>query len=193
MFAYIRNKRIRNQCESDYKELEICYSHACYKACLILTGGIIESILYDAVKKSDSLKSEVINFDKRNVAFDDLIKIARKNKMLSTDTFPLLDKIKDYRNAIHPNLYTRKEIKFREEIASIARLCLKEVINDIKESSNYRTKVDNSRLVLSILLEKLRRRPTNIEMKLYITILTKYGLERGRLMIERSIDGGNNL
>jgi hypothetical protein len=188
LFQIISNAKIKKQCEKDFKEFEICIAKSCYKASLVLAGGIIESLLYDFILNSPSLQLEVENFEKRNIGLEELIQISRKNQILRTDTIPLLDKIKNYRNSIHPNLYIRQDIRINKNIAGIAKSCIHEVLNDINESLQKIKYNDQRLIVTEIVIKKTKRKPLLSEIKLFSSILEKYGIRKGSRLVEKSLE-----
>jgi uncharacterized protein YPO0396 len=130
----------------------------------------------------------VENFEKRNIGLEELIQISRKNQILRTDTIPLLDKIKNYRNSIHPNLYIRQDIRINKNIAGIAKSCIHEVLNDINESLQKIKYNDQRLIVTEIVIKKTKRKPLLSEIKLFSSILEKYGIRKGSRLVEKSLE-----
>jgi hypothetical protein len=95
-FTFISDQRIRTIVERDYQELNRLDAQFAPKSILILSGGIIEGILTDAI-----ITKGTWDFDEcRGRQLKDLIYRAKTDGIIVHDT--LADVIKAFRNLVHP-------------------------------------------------------------------------------------------
>lgn len=112
MFDYINDKKIRDVCISDFKELEQCIKLNLSKSAIILIGSLVESLLYYEIINNNEYKEQLPNFDKRDeksLTLDKLLNDTHKIKIISDEMYYSLKNIQLFRNYIHPNVYIKKK------------------------------------------------------------------------------------
>jgi len=145
-FLFIREDLLRSKIQRDYEELKKTYDIGAFKSVMVLSGGILETLLIEAL----SVEEEKAKFDfyqkyleaKDKGAkppdlslwqFYQLIEIAAQRKIISEDVKKISFIIKDYRNLIHLKAEIRDGLSVDENVAtSIVHLLLK-AINDISK------------------------------------------------------------
>ncbi|MCW7471739.1 hypothetical protein [Leptospira kanakyensis] len=188
MIKIIKNDKIRSHITLDLAELEICYKNNCYKSVVILSCGIIESILYDIVSNTSRLKSKIENFEKRNIGLEELIKLSKSENLLNENTILIINKIREYRNTIHPNSYIRTDLSISENIAEIANACVKEIFKNLAKIQENELEKDSDYIIKNFFKSEFNRLPTESELTIFSPIIGKYNKEKGLLIIARSIN-----
>jgi hypothetical protein len=186
MFSYIKDDVIRENCTSDFSELESCIFNNSNKAAVVIAGGLIEAILFYEIYSKDEYRSQIPNFDKRDLTLSFLIQQAKKFGIINDNIIKLTDQIRDYRNAIHPNVYVRRELEINKNIALIAYNLLLEILNIITKHnatpiSNYESDV------WDIVNKHFGRPPSKSEIFIFKNIISKYGINKGEKIVVRSI------
>lgn len=125
-FSFVKNRKLKIIIERDYLEVQKAFNSDCYKSVIILSGGLIESILLDLLEsqKEKAKKSNKAPKPKK----DDLLEWNLKFLIdVSVDLYPKLNAleklshtIRDYRNLVHPGNEIRNALKFGQEEAQIA-------------------------------------------------------------------------
>ena len=133
-FAFIKDEEFKKNIISDYNEVVSCHHAGSYKACLVLSGSIIEAILsyylsyINYSKKLPKNKTSLLELD-----LIDLINIAKSEKIISKNAESMSHVIREYRNLIHPGRKIRlKEVVEKEEsqvALAILDLTIKEIEN----------------------------------------------------------------
>ncbi len=126
-FGFVADSRIREIISRDYKELSSLDLAASPKSVLVLSGGIIEGLLLDALvtanwKTFDEVAKEFLK---------DLIGPALNRQIIREDR--LTDTIRKYRDLIHPGREIRDRIVFSQADANIARSAVDVVIREVRE------------------------------------------------------------
>lgn len=143
-FPFIREEILKNKIQRDYEELRKVYEIGASKSVMVLSGGILEALLIDAL----SSEEEDAKFDYyqkylegkgkdrnqpdiENWQFYQLIEIAAQRKIISADVRKISHIIKDYRNLIHLKAEIRDKLSVDKNVAtSVVHLLLK-AIDDI--------------------------------------------------------------
>ena len=191
-FEHISNDVVKNECLQDFEELKMCLTKGAWKASLVLAGSLIEAILYDYIKGKESISKAIRNFEKRKMTLSDLLQWARHYNIIGDNLFRLADQIRDYRNAIHPNVYVRKNLEINQNIAEIGFNVLLETIRVIKRHSKTDTNTKAKTAIKEIISEFFSRQPSDSELFVYLPIIKKYGVEKGTKIIKRSLRMGEN-
>jgi len=187
LLDYISDEKIRKQCKNDYKELSICLRYKANKASIVLIGSLMEAILYEYITSNAGIRKQIPNFEKRKLTLNDLLQYARKFGILEEDLFRLSEPIRDYRNYIHPNVYTRKELDINENIVQIGISVFLELVGRIKNRVVNESDVQAKRLVRKIVKKQFSREATKSDIFVYLPIIKKYGEEKGSKIITESI------
>ena len=187
-FEYIRDPVVKKECESDLAELKNCMSQGAWKASIVLSGSLIEAILYD-VMKSFANRHQLEN---KKVTLYDLLRWSREVGVIDDGVFKFADQIRDYRNLIHPNVYIRQELEINPNVAKIAYNVLLEVIRLTKKHVQKFSDDSVVNAVKTLIQDKFDRSPANSEIFIYVPILKKYGIKKGSQIVLRSIEYGTN-
>lgn len=109
---FISDTLYRNILERDLVELESCYQENKYKSTMILSGSILEGVLFEYLSSMKARKDCDVPLD-QNINLLQLITCAKNNDIIDGDTQRLSEVIKNYRNLIHPE----REVRKKEEIS----------------------------------------------------------------------------
>lgn len=183
LFEHIDDEEIKKVCISDFADLQKCMSNKAWKASMVLSGSLIETLLYSSLQNNTAFTDKVPNFEKRKVSLYDLLRWAKEYKIIDDGIFQFADQIRDYRNLIHPNVIIRGNKKINENICVIAYSVLLEILQRSKDQ----TDIIEQNALKKIINTKLSRNPTKSEVYVYLPILHKYGIEKGSKIIKRSL------
>lgn len=125
-FSFIFDVRIREILERDYAELEGLSTRTSTKSTLVISGGIIEGLLLDALIASGKFTFEQA-CQKRLI---DMIKLANDKNILTEDR--LTDSIRNYRNLIHPSKEIKDKMVWDEKDAELARTAVDIVVREVR-------------------------------------------------------------
>ena len=114
-FLFITDTDLRNIIKRDYVELRtILFPAGAWKSVVIISGSILEAILFDALTKDAATKGKATSSTKApKGAIDDwglfmLIEVATDIGIFSSERANTIDQVlRDYRNFVHP----KKEIR----------------------------------------------------------------------------------
>lgn len=127
-FSFILDFRIRKILERDYAELEGLSIRTSTKSIIVLSGGIIEGLLLDALIASGRFTfEEACQKQKRLI---DLINLASDKNILTEDR--LTHSIRNYRNLIHPSKEIKNNIVWDEKDAELARIAVDIVVREVR-------------------------------------------------------------
>lgn len=130
----ISDKDLVKILKRDLKECAIAYVAQQYKSTIILGGSIIETILTYILKNNGvknykfdiNGKKTVINLDRMGI--DQMLYVAKEQKLINTTIYHLDHYIREYRNAIHPAVEIRKKYEISDRNATMIWQILKETI-----------------------------------------------------------------
>ena len=126
-FSFIFDARIRKILERDYGELQQLNSRTSTKAVIVLSGGIIEGLLVDALVASGKW-----TFDEACQNYlKDMIGPAKTRGIITEDR--LTDVTRKYRNLIHPGREIKEQIVFDENDAVLARTAVDIAVRDVRK------------------------------------------------------------
>ena len=123
-FTFIREQRLRELVERDYREVDRANSTRCWKSVIILSGGIIEAILLDLLtsdpralmaKAAPKKKPDINSWDLK-----DLIDVSVELRLVGQGIEKLSHPLREYRNLVHPGNEIRNKLVFGEPEARIA-------------------------------------------------------------------------
>lgn len=122
-FAFVQDADIRAIVERDFDEAQRALVSKCWKAAIILCGGIIEAILLDLLGRDEvrarsatkAPKTELLRWD-----LADLIGVSLELKLVSAGIEKLSQSVREFRNLVHPGREVRERIAFDAEEARIA-------------------------------------------------------------------------
>lgn len=130
----ISDKDLVKILKRDLKECAIAYVAQQYKSTIILGGSIIETILTYILKNNGvknykfdiNGKKTVINLDRMGI--DQMLYVAKEEKLINTTIYHLDHYVREYRNAIHPTVEIRKKYEISDRNATMIWQILKETI-----------------------------------------------------------------
>ena len=130
----ISDKNLVKILKRDLKECAIAYVAQQYKSTIILGGSIIETILTYILKNNGvknykfdiNGKKTVINLDRMGI--DQMLYVAKEEKLINTTIYHLDHYVREYRNAIHPAVEIRKKYEISDRNATMIWQILKETI-----------------------------------------------------------------
>ncbi len=140
---YINNKELRKLIKEDLNEINLCISNKAWKSAVVLSGGVIEAILYDwlSLINNNDIKDayykcyqKAMNKKLNKLSFSEYIDITSNLGLLSSLKIQLTDIIRNYRNLIHPDVNLRNNIRADE---SIAKICIDYILGLLDERKNY--------------------------------------------------------
>ena len=122
-FAFVRDVDIRQVLKLDFVEAQLAFAAEAFKACALLTGGLIEGMLFDALQTPSVVGraeyaqaiaqfpriGQSINWDK--VSMTQLIVAARDLQLLGDIAFRLVDGARDFRDTVHPRAEVREGMR----------------------------------------------------------------------------------
>jgi hypothetical protein len=126
-FSFIADTRMRNIIERDYKELQQLNPDATPKSVLILSGGIIEGLLIDAIVKSGYWNEE--EAFKRSLK--DMIHPAKMKGIIIQDS--ISEWVRSFRNIVHPAKEIKENLLLTKDHAKHARTSVDVVISEIRQ------------------------------------------------------------
>jgi hypothetical protein len=191
LLRFIKESEVEKQIKSDFAELHKCMGHESWKASIVLIGSLIESVLYNYINNTDSVKSNIPQFSQRNATLNDFLQWARQHNIIDENLFRLSEPIRDYRNTIHPKVQQRLGTEISRHLVEIGYNILLEIIRSINKHfvALESQKIENK--VKQLVEYICNRSPHKAEYVIYIPILEKYGITRGSKIIERSLHRGS--
>jgi hypothetical protein len=131
-FSFVTDPRITAILDRDYKELQKLDPEVATKTVLVLSGGIIEGLLFDALVASGKW-----TFDQACQNFlKDMIGPALNKGIITEDK--LTDAIRRYRNLIHPGREVKESMKFDKSDAQLARHAVDVSLREVREWDSKR-------------------------------------------------------
>lgn len=136
-FTYVHDSRLRLILQRDYREVLRAVDAKCWKAVAILSGGLIEGLLADAL--SDDVPNATSaaaapgkNLDILSWRLVDLINVAVELGTVSKGAEKLSHSVRDYRNLIHPHKELKNKLRAEEQEARIALQVLLLIDRDLR-------------------------------------------------------------
>lgn len=134
-FDFIADEQIKKILERDYQEIQRNLISLNWKSAIILSGGSIEAILLDLIKKEStkalSSAKAPDEADLNKWSLNDLVEVAVEEKFIESDIAKLSHTVREYRNLIHPGVEIRNNLKVEPEEAKIAVEVLHILIRDL--------------------------------------------------------------
>jgi hypothetical protein len=185
-FEFAESDEIKQQLSHDLSDVHICMKSKAYKPAIILIGSLIESSLYYHIDSED-LKKKIENFEKRNIHLSDLLAWAKQFGIIDENLYKLADPIREYRNLIHPRVQIRLKTQVSENLVQIGYNVMLEIFRRINKHADALNSQKIDKIIAKIVQEVCKRKPSDADYKVYSPILEKYGIERGKLIIEKSL------
>ncbi len=154
-FSFVNETEVKKIIERDYKELKLrAFPDGAWKSTVILSGGILEAILYDQLTKDPATialamaspdapqKGRKTSRTTKNIAshawqdqwnLADMIKVAADIGLISQSNEDSVDEVlREYRNYVHPRVEVQKGISISEGHAMTSVGCLEVIIDKLK-------------------------------------------------------------
>jgi len=154
-FDFISDPYLREIIKRDYEELSlILFPGMAWKSCVIMSGSILEAILFDVLTADQKLKSKAISsskapkynngkvkhIDKDEWHLINLIEVSVDIGILPEARARSIDQVlRDYRNFVHPKKEIKSQHPCTEAEAFMAKGSLDGVCNFLEE--NLQTKI----------------------------------------------------
>lgn len=189
-FGFIAKLEVKSQLTTDFNELHLCMKQSAFKASIVLIGSLVECVLYYHIESVDDIKNSIPRFDQREIGLSDLLQWARQYGIIDENLFKLSEPIRDYRNLIHPRVQIRTKTLLSENLVQIGYNVLLEIILSVNKHNELIDSKKADVIVSKKVKEICHRLPTKADIKIYTPILEKYGLQRGGLILERTLLAG---
>lgn len=141
-FSFVTDAGLRNIIERDYRELSlILLPGGAWKSVVVMSGSILEAILYDQLTKDAATKSRAVaastaprgkDISRDEWRLHDLIRVAVELTILPATRADSIDTIlRDYRNFVHPKKELRSAHPCTEAEALLSKGALDSVCNHL--------------------------------------------------------------
>ena len=135
-FTYIGDNSLRTILVRDYADAQRTFITAAWKATIILSGGAIEAILLDQLRKDEGAARAASKAPKQNDLsrwdLADLISVAVELKVVGPGVDKLSHSVREYRNLVHPGNEVRNRLTVGKEEARIALEILNMVDRELR-------------------------------------------------------------
>lgn len=135
-FSFVNDNNMKKIVERDYVWVNKCLAVEAWKPVILLSGGLIEALLLDAlsvdIDKARSSSKAPKESDLKKWDFEDLINVAVDLSVINPGAEKLGDAVRHYRNLIHPGNELRTNLKVEPEEAKIAVGILNMIIRDLQ-------------------------------------------------------------
>lgn len=145
-FIFVTDDILRKVIQRDYEELKRVYDIGASKSVMVLSGGILETLLIEALfveeekakfdyyqKYLEAKDKNAKPSDLQNWQLYQLIEIAAQRKIISADVKKMAFTIEGYRNLIHLKAEIRDKLSIDKNVAtSVVHLLLK-AVDDISK------------------------------------------------------------
>lgn len=124
-FSYIGSLKLRAVLQRDYRELLRALNGRCWKAAVVLSGGLIEGLLIDQLLQNSQKSTSAVAAPKKNQdiptwRFVELINVAVEVGLVSRGAEKLSHSVREYRNLVHLHKELKDELVAGEQEARIA-------------------------------------------------------------------------
>ncbi len=134
-FDFVGDRFFQQILKRDFKEVEKCIEIGAYKAALVISGSILETILSDYF--SENLPEGKTKADILKLSLNTLLELAVQQNVISQTDNNLATVLKSYRNLIHPGREIRSDetldIRTTKMAFSILELLLTKIEKKYKE------------------------------------------------------------
>lgn len=125
-FTFVADARFQKILERDYEELQSLNPQTATKSVIVLAGGIIEGLLFEAL-----VASRKWTFEKACQSYlKDMIFPAMSKGIIKEER--ITDVVRKYRNLIHPGKEIREEMIFDKTDADFAKTVVEIIIREVR-------------------------------------------------------------
>lgn len=191
IFRFVSDVDAKRLLLSDLDELHKCMEGQMWKASMVLSGSLIEAVLYHYINNTDTIRTQIQNFDKSNdVALNNLLVWAKQFNVIDENLFRLSEPIRDYRNLVHPRVQERLKVQVSSSLVQIGYNVFLEIVRNINKT--YEASVSQeARVIVNQIVNEVRKSPaTEADVQVYAPIIEKYGVAIGSKIVERSLNKG---
>jgi hypothetical protein len=133
-FSCVKSVKLRKIAERDWDECRRALNAECWKSVLILSGGILETVLLSLLmrrrkKARATVAGSKANPDITKWTLGKIIEVTIELGLLKPAISMLPSAMKDYRNLAHPGDEIREQIHFSEAEAKAAFHTLQSILN----------------------------------------------------------------
>lgn len=137
-FDFVSDPKMREICCRDYLELAKVRRVGAHKSTIILSGGLIEALLSDALDRQSSTAKAYYrklypNRKQVRWTLECLIGVAEAMGIITPGATQLSHTLRDYRNLVHPRKEIRSGYKVQKQEAEIAVNMVQIVMRDLKD------------------------------------------------------------
>lgn len=135
-FAFVSDSKLRGIVERDYSELQNLKSVSATKSRLIISGGLIEALLLDALRREEANARAAKKAEDRPLdewKLSTLIDVSVELQLISAGAQSFGHSVREFRNLVHPGREIKSSSKVALEEAEIAEKVLEIVIRDLRE------------------------------------------------------------
>jgi hypothetical protein len=136
-FDSVSSPQLKDICRRDYEELRKVHRAQAHKSTMILSGGLIEGLLCDALDGQSSTAEAYYKklYPKRKRVkwtLECLIGVAEAMGIITPGATQLSHTVRDYRNLVHPRKEITSGYKVQKQQAEIAVNMVQIVMRDLK-------------------------------------------------------------
>jgi hypothetical protein len=125
-FTFVADARFQKILERDYEELQSLNTQTATKSVIVLAGGIIEGLLFEAL-----VASRKWTFEKACQSYlKDMIFPAMSEGIIKEER--ITDVVRKYRNLIHPGKEIRQKMTFDKTDADFAKTVVEIIIREVR-------------------------------------------------------------
>lgn len=146
-FDFVSDSALRQVLAADFVEAQRAFAVAAFKASALLSGGLIEGMLLDALRRPgiearDNYRSAVMEFPKLGqginwdkVSLSHLLEAGVELGFLPVMHKGLVEGARDFRDTVHPNAEVRLGLRARREEAELLLAIVKLLYRHMSEVS----------------------------------------------------------
>ncbi|HQU85074.1 MAG TPA: hypothetical protein PKY59_18175 [Pyrinomonadaceae bacterium] len=134
-FNFVRDESIRNIIIRDYNELQQLLENNISKSTIVISGGILESLLADALLSLNEIyfeKGYIHNQQtKKRLNLAAIVKLANEKHILNNENLP--HTIRDFRNLVHIGKEIHENTQIDLDEAKFSFHAINKIINDLRK------------------------------------------------------------
>lgn len=141
-FSFVQDPRLRQIIQRDYSDFVKAQVAKIFKPSLVLLGGILEALLFDALKQNEAKALAASKAEKRAVEdwrLETLIEVAVEISLVSEGVRGIGHSVREFRNLVHPGRERRGDYVMSDLEVEVTEKILRIVIRDLKERTKRTT------------------------------------------------------
>lgn len=142
-FGCVFDTDLRAICETDWNDASLAAKHGLSKACIILCGTVVESMLLDLLERSDQAQVKLartkksINRTLDQMGIDDLVTIAQDLNLIRPSSEHLVHFLREYRNLVHPARQRKERMPLIQDDVTTAQITVRRMVRDISKKTAW--------------------------------------------------------